>query len=75
MSRWTARVARLEEQVAGASGVDLEAEAARFGGLLWAAGGRRCYGRQEGDVYELTVIGGGDGVRYAVRGIDGTALV
>lgn len=46
-------------------------EAARFGALLWDAGGRRAYERQDGDAYRLSVVGGGSVLSYRIVGVEG----
>ncbi|MEU9264583.1 hypothetical protein AB0E04_03890 [Streptomyces sp. NPDC048251] len=49
-------------------------EVARFGSLLWAAGGARAYGRQDPDAFRLSVVGAGETLTYEVLGVDGGCL-
>ncbi|MEU1556776.1 hypothetical protein ABZ517_29315 [Streptomyces scabiei] len=46
-------------------------EAARFGALLWEAGGVRAYERQDPDAYRFSLVGADSTVTYEVVGVEG----
>lgn len=46
-------------------------EAARFGALLWEAGGVRAYERQDPDAYRFSLVGAEFLTVYEVVGVEG----
>lgn len=56
-------------------GIDLRAEAEMYGELAYRVpDGSRCYQRQDGEDFSLTIVGQGGTLTYTLVGVDGSQV-